>query len=82
LDASRASVRYDDLKVSAALVPGQTVILQTLPGANGVGNAFAGRTSGSTSPQGKLVLLRLAQTQFDDLFATQQTLTPIATQAP
>jgi hypothetical protein len=82
LDASRDSVRYDHLKVSAALVPGQTLILQTRPGANGVGNAFAGKTSGSAPRAGKLVLVRLAQTQFDDLFAPQQTLTPIATQAP
>lgn len=82
LDASRDSVRYDDLKVKADLVPGQTLILQTLPGVNGVGNAFAGKTSGSAPGAGKLVLVRLAQTQFDDLFAPQQTLTPIATQVP
>jgi len=82
LDASRDSVRYDDLKVNADLVPGQTLILQTLPGVNGVGNAFAGKTSGSVPGAGKLVLVRLAQTQFDDLFAPQQTHTPIATQAP
>jgi hypothetical protein len=30
----------------------------------------------------KLVLLRLAQTQFDDLFSPLQSLTPIATQPP
>lgn len=83
LDASRDSVRFDDLKVSATLVPGQTLILQTLPGASGVGKAFAGnKNSGPATPHGKMVLLRLAQTQFDDLFDPQQTLTPIATQAP
>jgi hypothetical protein len=82
LDASRDSVRFDDLKVSATLVPGQTLILQTLPSATGVRNAFAGTTAGSAQAPGRLVLLRLAQTQLDDLFAPQQTLTPIATQAP
>jgi len=83
LDARRDSVRYEDLTVSAALVPGQTLILESLPGANGIGKAFAdNKTSGSDSPPGKLVLLRLAQTQLDDLFAPQQSPTPIATQAP
>ncbi len=83
LDASRDSIRYDDLKVTATLVPGQTLILESLPNANGVGKAFVGnKTSGPASAQGKLVLVRLAQTQFDDLFAPQQSLTPIATQPP
>jgi len=83
LDASRDSIRYDDLKVTATLVPGQTLILESLPGANGVGKAlFGNKTSGPAAAGGKLVLVRLAQTQLDDLFAPQQTLTPIATQAP
>ncbi|NLF70440.1 MAG: hypothetical protein GX575_15515 [Candidatus Anammoximicrobium sp.] len=82
LDASRDSIRYDALRVCATLVPGQTLILECLPGANGIGKAFVGNNlSDSPSPHGKLVLLRLAQTQLDDLFAPQQTTTPIATQA-
>jgi hypothetical protein len=83
LDASRDSVRYDGLKVSATLAPGQTLVLESQSGTDGVGKAFVGNNaSGPADPHGKLVLLRLAQTQFDDLFAPQQTHTPIATKAP
>ena len=82
LDASRDSVRYDDLKVAAALLPGQTLVLAAMPQAKGLGQVFAGRDGGGATAQGKLVLLRLAQTQFDDLFNPQHTPTPIATQPP
>jgi hypothetical protein len=92
LDASRDSVRYDELKVVATLLPGQTLVLSASPAAGGLSTAFASQ-SGSTlesvshlpdkaaSPN-KLVLLRLAQTQFDDLFSPLQSLTPIATPPP
>ena len=82
LDESRNSMRFDDLRVTVTLVPGQTLVLETLPAASGIGRAFAGNATESDSFRGRLVLLRLAQTQLDDLFAPQQSLTPIATQAP
>jgi hypothetical protein len=92
LDASRDSIRYDDLKVAVSLLPGQTLVLSASPAAGGLSKAFAGKAGGSLghvstvpdtleSPH-KLVLLRLAQTQFDDLFSPLQSLTPIATQPP
>lgn len=82
LDASRDSVRYDELKVGTTLVPGQTLIFEALPAGKAAGKAVAGQMAGSASPRGTLVMLRLAQTQLDDLFAPQRTLTPIATQHP
>ena len=93
LDASRDSVRYDELKVAATLLPGQTLVLSASPAAGGLSKAFArqgrrarlGHVSNvpdTTESPNKLVLLRLAQTQFDDLFSPLQSLTPIATQPP
>jgi hypothetical protein len=92
LDASRDSVRYDDLKVAATLLPGQTLVLSASPAAGGLSQAFAGKAGGcldqvssvpdATGSPHRLVLLRSAQTQFDDLFNPLQSLTPIATQPP
>ncbi len=92
LDASRDSIRYDDLKVAATLLPGQTLVLSASPAAGGLSQAFAGQTGGclgqvssvpdATELPHRLVLLRSAQTQFDDLFNPRQSLTPIATQPP
>ena len=98
LDASRDSIRYDELKIAATLLPGQTLVLSASPSAGGLSKAFAGKGNGSVGqvssmpdatatpvtphlPE-RLVLLRLAQTQFDDLFSPLQALTPIATQPP
>jgi len=80
LEASRNSVRFDELQTAAALLPGQTLILSALSHKGGVGQAFAGPSGGDSPPTGKIFLFRLAQTQFDDLFSPLQTRTPIATQ--
>jgi len=92
LDASRNSVRFDELKVAATLLPGQSLVVSAVPTAGGLGQAFARRDATGVddatrvaepaeSPN-RLILLRLAQTQFDDLFSPLQALTPIATQPP
>ena len=48
LDASRDSIRYDDLKVAATLLPGQTLVLSASPAAGGLSKAFAGKGGGSS----------------------------------
>lgn len=80
LEASRNSVRFDELQTAATLLPGQTLILSASPENGGLGQAFAGTSGGGWPSTGKIFLFRLAQTQFDDLFSPLQTRTPIATQ--
>ena len=90
LDASRDSVRFDELQVTATLLPGQTLVLSASAAAGGLGKAFASCGAGTLEPgtqvadvkesPHRIFLLRLAQTQFDDLFSPLQALTPIATQ--
>ena len=81
LDASRDSVRFEELETVATLLPGQTLVLSALPGHGGLGRAFASTTPSESLGAGKIFLFRLAQTQFDDLFSPLQTRTPIATES-
>lgn len=91
MDTSRDSVRFEELRIAATLLPGQTLVLSATSAAGGLSRAFAAQggalghvssVPSTTDSAGKLVLLRLAQTQFDDLFSPLQSLTPIATQPP
>jgi hypothetical protein len=77
VDAKRDCCRLDDLEVPATLAPGQTLVLASTPEPRRVGGAFfsAPARDGGT----RLLLVRLAQTQLDDLFSPQQPFTPIAT---
>jgi hypothetical protein len=58
---------YQDLLIDLSLAPGQTLILSCTPARKGVGQNFFVE-SGSGDAQQKLLLIRLAQTQRDDLF--------------
>jgi hypothetical protein len=63
----RASKAYDELRIEALLAPGDVLVLGKLPNSSGTlgHHFFAGGTRGE---QQKLILVRLAQTQYDDLF--------------
>ena len=69
---------FKDLSIETTLTPGQTLVIAASSVTGCLGQAFCDGLTGDNAP-GKLVLLRLAQTQLDDLFDPQQTLTPIAT---
>jgi hypothetical protein len=68
----------DELTATVVLAPGQTLVLGTEAGADGLGSRFF-ELDEKYAGRSRCLLLRLAQTQFDDLFAPTPTFTPIAT---
>ena len=79
-DAERQRRVFDELRIEATLSPGQTLVLSTTQDAVGLGGQFFGAATRRTG--GRLLLIRLAQTQFDDLFAPDRMVAPLATPAP
>jgi hypothetical protein len=77
-EIAQETAAFDALSIRASLTPGQTLVLAADAVRGRLSQAFCDGLCGETAP-GKLVLLRLAQTQLDDLFDPQQALTPIAT---
>jgi hypothetical protein len=70
--------RYDEFQVKSTLTPGQTLVLAARGEPERIACAVC-ESDSPTAPAGRLILLRLAQTQFDDLFAPHHSLSPIAT---
>jgi hypothetical protein len=69
---------FDSLRLEAILQPGQVLLISTTADAKGLGQHFfleeaAGRAERT------LLLVRVSQTQWDDLFAPEQVSTPLAT---
>lgn len=81
VELSQDCERYDELTIPAVLSPGQTLILGAGREPGGLGEQFFCEEGRSADRQ-RVLLLRLAQTQFDDLFCPQPTFTPIATDGP
>lgn len=77
VDSARDCRRFEDLLIETVLSPGQTLVLSASPSAVGLGRAFF---VDNAKPQRRqtVLLVRLAQTQLDDLFAPDRSLTPIA----
>jgi hypothetical protein len=69
LDSARPKRVFDDLKVSAVLGPGSMLILGCLPDRSGsLGDCFFTEDSGAaTDTERKLLVVRVCQTQHDDL---------------
>ncbi len=68
----RASKAYDGLQMEVLLAPGDVLVLGKLPDSPGtLGHHFF--ASGARGEQQKLILVRLAQTQYDDLFRAPPT---------
>ena len=61
---------YSELEIKAALVAGQTLVISSTAESKGVGHNFFVDTAHG-DPQQKLLLVRLAQTQRDDLFESE-----------
>jgi len=79
LDSARDCARFDDLQVECTVSPGQTLVLTSSPDRTGLGATFFGDAKSKNCRT--VLLVRLAQTQLDDLFAPDQSLTPIASPA-
>jgi len=78
LDAGREKKIFADLQLQAVLSPGQTLLLSCTPEIKGLGQQFLSDIS-SDGVRRKLIMLRLAQTQYDNLFAPEKTLNLLAT---
>lgn len=77
---ARERVVLDSLKLEATLTPGHVLMISTTPEAKGLGNHFFVESS-VAGPVRSLLLIRLAVTQHDDLFAPDQLSEPLATPA-
>ncbi|MBP86061.1 MAG: hypothetical protein CMJ64_04985 [Planctomycetaceae bacterium] len=77
-DFSRAALVFEQLRLATVVSPGQTLLVTCTAEAKGLGGLFF--TKGSQPDAERLVLLiRLAQTQYDDLFDSEETPEPLAT---
>lgn len=77
-DAARETKTFDQLRLSAVLSPGQTLLITGTDEARGLGGLLFVRGAGESSER-LILLLRLAQTQYDDLFAPEQAAQPLVT---
>jgi hypothetical protein len=76
IDLTQQCQRYPELAFAAVLAPGQTLVLAAPADAQGLGRSLF--FTETLPVKHRILLLRVAQTQFDDLFSPPQTLTPIA----
>jgi hypothetical protein len=74
----RERLLLDQLRLETVLAPGQWLLLSTTRDHKGLGENFFIETPKGT-PQRTLLIVRLAQTQLDDLFAPEQTAAPLTT---
>ena len=74
LEAGKARRPFDDLAFSATLTPGHMLVISSLPNRTGsLGHYFLTQDSSGDLEQ-RLLVLRLSQTQHDDLFAPAEVL--------
>jgi hypothetical protein len=78
LNHGRDRETFSSLRVAATLAPGETLVLAASSEPMGLGREFFIDPS-AQPPEGKLVLIRVAQTQYDDLFAPERVVKPVAT---
>jgi hypothetical protein len=68
----------DRLAFDALLSPGQSVVVSGTETIKGLGEHFFAETA-SGAAQRRILVIRLAQTQYDDLFAPEQSAAPLKT---
>lgn len=76
---SRQKEIFEQLRIDAVLSPGEILLLTATNEPKGVGALFFTDLSRPSASRGKMLLVRLAQTQLDDLFDDDVIATPIAT---
>ena len=69
---------FDRLRLEALLTPGQVLLVANTADIKGLGEHFFSETAGGTVER-TLLLVRVAQTQHDDLFVGEQALAPLVT---
>ena len=69
---------FDSLRIDTLLSPGETLLLGGTPEMKGLGEHFFSETNPS-GKQRRYLLVRVAQTQLDDLFDDRPTSDPLAT---
>jgi hypothetical protein len=67
---------FDNLRIETLLTPGQTLVLCGTEPLVGLGRHFFGFGDPSGPVGKKLLLIRLARTQYDDLFSAERVLAP------
>ena len=80
-DAERERRVFERLRIEAMLSPGQTIVLSSTHDAVGLGGQFF-TPDPKRQESRRVLLIRLAQTQFDDLFAPDRMIAPLATPSP
>ena len=78
LDMNRECLSLENLRIRTRLQPGQTLVLGPTHDVKGIGQQFFTDGKSNASEQ-RLILIRLAQTQIDDLFAPEPAREPLAT---
>jgi hypothetical protein len=76
--AGQDRVVLDKLRLSAMLAPGHVLMISCTPEVKGVGSSFFTETDSGTTYR-RILLVRLAVSQYDDLFAPDQIVKPLAT---
>jgi hypothetical protein len=73
IDTGRSKKVFEQLAMSATLAPGEMIVLGSLPEKRGsLGHYFFTEQASGKLDQ-KLLVIRLAQTQYDDLFGSEMT---------
>jgi hypothetical protein len=74
LQVGRSKLGFEQLAFEATLSPGEFLVIASLPKRPGsIGHYFLTDSTGGKLEQ-KLLLIRLAQTQYDDLFSPEPVL--------
>lgn len=76
VESSRDQKVLDDLRMELKLSPGEVLVLTCTSDHKGLGKNFFAQ--GAAGEQ-KVLLIRIAQTQYDDVFAPEKLKTPLAT---
>lgn len=81
IDAGKGREEFDNLRLETTLSAGQTLIVTCTPEVKGLGRPFFVTGVDGGGIQRRLLLIRLAQTQFDDRFQEIETVEPLVTPA-
>jgi hypothetical protein len=74
----RERIVIDRLRLEGLLAPGESLVFSTTPEIKGLGEYYFAETAGGRVER-TFLLVRLAQTQLDDLFAPDSAAAPLAT---
>lgn len=79
LRSSRNKETFNSLEMVADLSPGQMLVVGCVEGEDRLAHRFLADSQTTAERRRKLLLIRLAQTQLDDLFSTEQISQPLET---